>query len=113
MPQSVDPVVSLAPARISVLSSGVRVLARGGVAAEELDTALLGVERTHRVGEELLGDVAFGVDDEAVVAEAALLRRPTDQVAEVDPARGELLEDADQAAGLVCSLVDDERGAVM
>ena len=90
-----------------------RVLAGRRVGTEELHRALLGVQGAHRVGHQLVGDVGVGVDDEAVVAEAAGLGRAAEQVGQVDPPGGELLQDRDQAARLVGPLVDDEPGAVV
>ena len=48
------------------------------------------------------------VDDEAVVAEPTGLGRPALELGQVDPPRGELLEDRDEAPRLVRSLVDDD-----
>ena len=42
---------------------------------EELHRTLLGVQGAHRIGHQVVGDVAVGEDDEAVVAEAAVLGR--------------------------------------
>ena len=67
-----DPVVGLAPAGVGVLAGVVGVRAGRRVRAEELHRALLGVQRPQRVGQQLVGDVAVGVDDEAVVAEPAV-----------------------------------------
>ena len=96
-----------------MLAGGVGVFAGSRVRAEELHRSLLRVQRAHRIGEQLVVDVAVGVEDEAVVAQPAALGGSAEQVAEVDPSRGELLQDADQAARLVGALVDDERGAVV
>ena len=85
----------------------------GRIRAEELHRALLGVQRPHRVGQQFVGDVRLGVDDEAVVAEAAGLGRAAREVRQVDPAGRELLQDRHEAARLVGALVDDERGLVV
>ena len=87
--------------------------ARDGIGAEELHRALLGMQRPDRVGDEIVGDVSVEVHHEAVVAEATVLGGPRDQVRQVDPAGRELLEDRDQAAGLVGALVDHERRLVV
>ena len=76
-----EPVVGLAPAGVGVLPGGAGVGAGGRVRPEELHAALLGVEVAQAVGQQLVGDVAVGVDDEAVVAEPARLRRPALQPA--------------------------------
>ena len=56
------------------------------IRAEELHLRDLGREGAQAVGDELVGDVALEVDEEAVVAEA-LLRRPALELGEVDRAR--------------------------
>ena len=61
---------------------------------------LLRREVAEAVGDELVGDVAFEVDEEAVVAEA-LLGRPRLELGEVDRTRRELLQDREQRAGSV------------
>ena len=77
------------------------------VRAEELHPTLLGVETAQGVGDQLVGDVPFGIDHEAVVAETAGLRRAALQLAQVDATGGELLQDGDQAARHVGALEDD------
>ena len=89
------------------------LLAGGRVGAQELHPPLLGVEVAQSVGEELVGDVSVGVDDEAVVAEPAVLGRPRQQVRQVDAARRELLQDRDQAARLVVYQRADEPGSLI
>ena len=84
-----------------------------GYEPRNFTAALLGVQRAQGVGHQLVVDVGLGVDDEAVVAEPAGLRRSAEQVRQVDPPGGELLEDRDQAARLVGPLEHDHRRAVV
>ena len=85
----------------------------GGIGAQELHGTLLGAEVAQGVGDEFVADVPLGVENEALVTESAALGRPRGHVCEIDAARGELLENGDQAARFVGPLVDDDRGAVM
>src|SRR5215217_1630282 len=108
-----DPVVGAAPAGVGVLAGAGRPGAGCGIGAEELHRPLLGVQLPQGVGHQLVVDVGLGVDHEAVVAEPTALGGAADQVRQVDPPGGELLEDRDQAAGLVGPLVHDHRRAVV
>ena len=103
------PVACRLPAGVDMRLVVAGHLAGDRVRAEELDPPLLEVQRAQRVGEQFVGDVGLGVDHEAVVAEPAVLGRPAQQVGQVDPPGGELLEDRDQAARRVGALEDDER----
>src|SRR5438874_1062532 len=71
--------------------------ADGGIRPEELHVRLFALEITQAVGHQLVGHMAFEIDQKAVVTEAAL-RRTRVQVGQVDGARRELLEDRQQAA---------------
>ena len=82
------------------------------IRAEELHLGLLRREVAQRVGDQLVGDVAFAVDEEAVVAEAAL-RRPRLELREVDRTRRELLEDREQRTRAVLALEADDRRLVV
>jgi len=68
------------------------VFAGGGVGAHELHFGVLRLERTERVGHDLVGDMAFEIDKEAVVAETTAGRAGL-ELGEVDATGGELLQD--------------------
>src|SRR3954452_12343418 len=108
-----QPVVGLAPAGIGVLASGTGMGTGGRIRAEELHAALLGVEITQHVGQQLVGDVAVGVDDEAVVAQPPRLGRAALQARQIDAPGGKLLQDRDETPRLVGPLVHDQRGLVV
>ena len=80
------------PARAAPLDAGFHRTA-DRIRAEELHLGLLRREVAQPVGDQLVGDVALDVDEEAVVAEAALGRARL-ELRQVDRARRELLEDA-------------------
>ena len=69
-------------------------------------------EVAQRVGDHLVGDVTFAVDEEAVVAES-LLGRARLELGEVHVAGRELLEDAEQRARAVLALEAHDRRLVV
>src|SRR5262249_62433887 len=64
------------------------------------------------VGDQLVGDVAVEIDEEAIVAEAAL-RRSRLELGEVDGAGGELLQDRQQRPRTVLALEAHDTGLVV
>ncbi len=66
-----DPGFRVAPRAVGLRAHRFAVVAAGGIRPEELHVALLAVQPAQRVGDDLVGDVALHVDDEAVVAETA------------------------------------------
>ena len=86
---------------------------RGRVRTKELHAALFGVEGPEGIGHEFVGDVPIEIDDEAIVAEAAVLGGPREEVVHVDSSSGELLQDRDEAAGFVGALVHHDPRAVV
>src|SRR5436305_14656977 len=73
-PKVADPLVRLAPRRFRVAPAGLAVGADGGIRPEELHVRLLALEITQAVGHQLVGHMAFEIDQKAVVTEAALRR---------------------------------------
>src|SRR5918994_5456577 len=68
---------------------------RARIAAEEDNIGADPVESHQRLGQPRIGDMAFGVDRETVVAQGALCRPGLDP-AEVHTSAGELLQDLQQ-----------------
>ena len=83
------------------------MFAGGGVGTHELHFGVLGLERTQRVGHDLVGNVPFEIDEEAVVAQATT-RGPGLELGEVDAASRELLKDRQQLTGFVGALEHDD-----
>ncbi len=94
------------------LAAHVAVVAGDRVRAEELHLGLLGREVAQAVGDELVVEVAFEVDEEAVVAEVAL-GGPRLELGDVDRARRELLQDREQRARAVLALEAHDRRLVV
>jgi NCAIR mutase (PurE)-related protein len=57
--------------------------------------------------------MCLGVNDEAIVTKAPSLRRAAGQVRQVDSAGRELLQDRNQASGLIRSLINDQRCSIV
>ena len=76
LPQRLDPGrrVLPRPARGAPAGNAGRGRSADRIGAEELDLRLLRREVTQRVCDDLVGDMAFAVDEEAIVAQAALRR---------------------------------------
>ncbi len=110
--QLVDPLRRPAPRLVGRGRRSALLLTGDRVRAEELHLGLLGRQVPQAVGDELVGDVAFEVDEEAVVAEAPL-RRPRLELREVDGTRRELLEDREQRTRPVLALEADDAGLVV
>jgi hypothetical protein len=89
-----------------------RVDAGDRIRAEELHSREMGLEVGEAVGDDVVGDVTFELDHEAVVAQSAL-GRTTLQLRQVDVAGRETTEDAVERAGAVGVLKTDDRGAVV
>src|SRR5687767_9887218 len=96
-PQRLDPVGGVTPRLLGLAADPGAVLTGSVVRAQEEDVLVLGLEVAQGVGHQLVADVALEVDDEAVVAEAALGGTAL-EAAQVDAARRELLEDREQRA---------------
>ena len=96
-----------------MLATAVGMFARGRVRAEELHGPLLRMQRAHDVGHEFVGDMAIGIQNEAVVAETTALGGPAEQIRQVDAARRELLQNADEASGLIGALIHHKRRAIV
>ena len=97
---------------MTALPAHVAVVAGHRVRAEELHLGLLRREVAEAVGDELVVEVAFEVDEEAVVAEVAL-RRARLELGDVDGARRELLQDREQRARAVLALEAHDRRLVV
>ena len=72
-PERAHPIIGFTPARIGVLSCGVCVHTCGWVRTQELYGALFCMQVTKDVGNKFVFDVAVGVHDEAIVAQATAL----------------------------------------
>ena len=74
--QDVDPIVSLLPAGIGMLSRRMGLFAGCRVRTQELHATLLRVQIAQHIGHQFVAYMAVGIRDEAIVAKAASFGGP-------------------------------------